>query len=94
VGGLTLCTLAAGACGAAARSEQLRYPARLRRANAPVSYKCGLGSRQNDKALKHAGLLSMTGLADGHKSQKDTPESDASRTAPMTIKAAVGHWGR
>ena len=42
-GRITLCTLAAGAGGAAARTRQIRYPARLRRAHAPVSYKCGLG---------------------------------------------------
>ena len=47
LGCITLCTLAAGACGAAARSR-VGYPARLRRAYAPGSYKCGLcGSREH-----------------------------------------------
>src|ERR1043166_9298393 len=40
---LTPCASAAGACGAAARPGQ-NLPARLRRANAPVSSKRGLGN--------------------------------------------------
>ena len=49
MGSLTLCTLAAGACGAAARSR-VGYPARLRRAYAPGSYKCGLGTDLHKRA--------------------------------------------
>ncbi len=41
---LTPCASAAGACGAAARPRSRAYLARLRRANAPVSSKRGLGS--------------------------------------------------
>src|SRR5213593_5002281 len=43
--GPTTCASAAGACGAAARPRSRAYLARLRRANAMVSSKRGLGAR-------------------------------------------------